>query len=80
MGENGAGKSTLIKILSGAYVRNMGGVSLNGEKVDIRNPGDTSNWVLRSSTRSLPWLRICRWPRTSASMIWTRARDSCSGR
>ena len=40
MGENGAGKSTLMKILSGAYVRDAGGVSLNGEKVDIRKPGD----------------------------------------
>lgn len=40
MGENGAGKSTLMKILSGAYVRDAGGVSLNGQTVDIRKPGD----------------------------------------
>ncbi|MGG2019758.1 sugar ABC transporter ATP-binding protein [Pseudomonas sp. AO-1] len=40
MGENGAGKSTLMKILSGAYVRDGGAVSLNGEAVDIRKPAD----------------------------------------
>ncbi|MCF5025009.1 sugar ABC transporter ATP-binding protein [Pseudomonas lurida] len=40
MGENGAGKSTLMKILAGAYVRDTGTVSLNGEPVEIRKPGD----------------------------------------
>jgi ABC-type sugar transport system ATPase subunit len=40
LGENGAGKSTLIKILSGAYSRDEGEIFLNGELVDIRNPGD----------------------------------------
>jgi ribose transport system ATP-binding protein len=39
IGENGAGKSTLIKILSGAYTADTGGIHINGRKVEIQNPG-----------------------------------------
>lgn len=38
IGENGAGKSTLIKILSGAYRRDSGHVSVLGEEVDSVSP------------------------------------------
>lgn len=40
MGENGAGKSTLMKILSGAYHKDEGDISIRGEKVNITNPKD----------------------------------------
>src|SRR5215210_1933460 len=38
LGENGAGKSTLMKILSGAYQKSAGRVTLGGGEVEIRNP------------------------------------------
>jgi ribose transport system ATP-binding protein len=38
MGENGAGKSTLMKILSGAYSRDGGEISIGGTVADITNP------------------------------------------
>jgi ribose transport system ATP-binding protein len=38
MGENGAGKSTLMKILSGAYQKTAGRITLDGHEVEIRNP------------------------------------------
>ena len=38
VGENGAGKSTLIKILSGAYQRDAGTVTLAGEPVEAATP------------------------------------------
>ncbi len=40
MGENGAGKSTLIKILSGAYSKDSGTISIDGKEVNIRDPKD----------------------------------------
>lgn len=38
VGQNGAGKSTLMKILNGAYRRDAGSISLDGETVDFRTP------------------------------------------
>ena len=38
VGENGAGKSTLLKILSGAYKKDEGTISLEGEEVEITDP------------------------------------------
>jgi ribose transport system ATP-binding protein len=38
LGENGAGKSTLMKILSGAYQKSAGRVTLDGLEVELRNP------------------------------------------
>jgi ribose transport system ATP-binding protein len=38
VGENGAGKSTLIKILSGAYERDAGTITLGGEPVESATP------------------------------------------
>ena len=40
MGENGAGKSTLIKIITGIYHPDMGGVYLDGKKVEMRSYRD----------------------------------------
>jgi ribose transport system ATP-binding protein len=40
VGENGAGKSTLIKIMTGAYSRDAGSITLEGEQVDFRSPED----------------------------------------
>ncbi|WP_181700964.1 sugar ABC transporter ATP-binding protein [Chthonobacter albigriseus] len=39
VGQNGAGKSTLIKILTGAYRRDAGTVTLSGREVDFASPG-----------------------------------------
>src|ERR687883_676276 len=38
LGENGAGKSTLMKILSGAYQKTAGRITLDGNEVEIKNP------------------------------------------
>ncbi len=38
LGENGAGKSTLMKILSGAYQRDGGTVTIDGREVELATP------------------------------------------
>ena len=38
LGSNGAGKSTLVKILTGVYERDAGGVRVDGEDVVFANP------------------------------------------
>lgn len=38
LGENGAGKSTLIKILTGAYQPDGGGVYTDGVEIELNNP------------------------------------------
>jgi ABC-type sugar transport system ATPase subunit len=43
VGDNGAGKSTLMKILSGAYIADEGEIWVNGKKVHIRNPQDSTD-------------------------------------
>ena len=40
LGENGAGKSTLIKILSGAYTKTSGEISIEGQLAEINAPSD----------------------------------------
>ncbi|HKG80100.1 MAG TPA: ATP-binding cassette domain-containing protein [Pyrinomonadaceae bacterium] len=38
VGENGAGKSTLIKIMTGAYSRDAGTITLEGKQVEFHSP------------------------------------------
>ncbi|WP_026575820.1 sugar ABC transporter ATP-binding protein [Bacillus sp. UNC438CL73TsuS30] len=40
LGENGAGKSTLIKIMTGAYSKDVGEIYWEGKKVEINGPSD----------------------------------------
>lgn len=40
IGANGAGKSTLMKILSGVYSADSGGIFINGEEVVMQSPKD----------------------------------------
>jgi rhamnose transport system ATP-binding protein len=40
LGENGAGKSTLIKIVSGVYRPDRGEIHVNGQSVNLANPGE----------------------------------------
>lgn len=40
IGENGAGKSTLMKILAGIYQKDGGDISLNGQPLELHDPGD----------------------------------------
>ncbi len=40
LGDNGAGKSTLVKILSGVYTADVGGIAMDGRELEIRTPTD----------------------------------------
>jgi ABC-type sugar transport system ATPase subunit len=43
VGDNAAGKSTLMKVLSGAYVADVGEIFFNGQKVRLAKPEDSRN-------------------------------------
>lgn len=40
LGENGAGKSTLVKIITGAYSKDAGEITINGHEVNFQSPID----------------------------------------
>ena len=43
VGENGSGKSTLIKIMTGAYTRDAGTITLEDRQVDFHSPEDAQD-------------------------------------
>lgn len=43
VGQNGAGKSTLIKVLTGAYHRDSGGIVFDGNSIDFSSPQQAQN-------------------------------------
>jgi len=43
LGENGAGKSTLMKILAGAYVKDVGEIEVLSKKTELGNPKAAEN-------------------------------------
>jgi D-xylose transport system ATP-binding protein len=53
VGHNGAGKSTLVKILSGAYQRDDGTISIHGEDAAIANPRDAKRYGIETIYQTL---------------------------
>jgi D-xylose transport system ATP-binding protein len=53
LGHNGAGKSTLVKILSGAYQRESGGIRIRGEEANIANPRDAKKYGIETIYQTL---------------------------
>ncbi len=53
VGHNGAGKSTLVKILSGAYQREAGTLSIRGEEAIIANPRDAKRYGIETIYQTL---------------------------
>ncbi|MGA8323372.1 MAG: ATP-binding cassette domain-containing protein [Xanthobacteraceae bacterium] len=53
VGHNGAGKSTLIKILSGAYRRDSGTITIRGAEAAIANPRDAKRYGIETIYQTL---------------------------
>jgi ribose transport system ATP-binding protein len=43
LGENGAGKSTLVKIITGAYTKDSGEITIDGKRLDIHSPAEAQD-------------------------------------
>jgi ribose transport system ATP-binding protein len=43
LGENGAGKSTLVKIITGAYTKDSGEITIDGKKVEFHSPAEAQD-------------------------------------
>jgi len=63
IGENGAGKSTLMKIISGVYTDYEGEVFLNGQKVNFKNPKESSEMgviIIHQELNMIPYLSVAQ--------------------
>ncbi|MHB0997611.1 MAG: sugar ABC transporter ATP-binding protein [Armatimonadota bacterium] len=61
MGQNGAGKSTLIKILTGVYQRDSGGIIVNGRQLNLLTPRDAQDAgisAIHQEVALLPYLSV----------------------
>lgn len=61
LGENGAGKSTLMKILSGIYTPDEGGIWFEGEKIILRGPKHSQSVgisIIHQELNLLPHLTV----------------------
>ncbi len=84
LGENGAGKSTLIKIVSGVYRPDQGELRINGQAVNLANPGEAQQFGIATIYQEFslyPELTVAEniftghMPRTLFGMAldWTKA-------
>ena len=53
LGENGAGKTTLIKILTGIYSIDEGGIYINGQQTEINNVHDAQRYHIAAIHQEL---------------------------
>jgi len=61
MGENGAGKSTLMKILTGIYAPDQGGIDVDGQAVSITSPAEAEKYgiaIIHQELNLIPALSI----------------------
>ena len=84
VGENGAGKSTLVKIMTGAYRRDGGSVSLEGKPVNFHTPAEAQEAGVIAVHQEIHLLRhrtvaenvfLAREPRRWGLVDWGRMFD-----
>lgn len=88
VGENGAGKSTLMKVLSGAYAADQGGIELFGEQVSHPTPASMiarGVAVIYQELAQAPHLTVAenilmgRLPRKHGLIDWSAANRHARG-
>jgi ribose transport system ATP-binding protein len=81
LGENGAGKSTFVKIITGAYARDSGEVSLAGTPCDLNSPAQAHEAgisVVFQELSLVPHLTVAEniylgeWPTRCGLVNWSR--------
>ena len=84
VGENGAGKSTLVKIMTGAYHKDAGTITLEGHPVEFHTPADAQARGVIAVHQEIHLLRhrtvaenvfLAREPRRFGFVDWRRMYD-----
>ncbi len=84
MGQNGAGKSTLIKVLTGLYTPDAGGIELGGRPIAPRSTADAQDLGISTvyqEVNLVPNLSVAenlfigRYPRRWGQIDWARMRE-----
>jgi simple sugar transport system ATP-binding protein len=87
MGQNGAGKSTLIKVLTGVYQPDAGGIVLNGRAIQPRSTQDAQNLGISTVYQEVnlcPNLSVAenifigRYPRRFGMVDWRSMRTQAA--
>ncbi|HEV2065365.1 MAG TPA: sugar ABC transporter ATP-binding protein [Thermomicrobiales bacterium] len=88
VGQNGAGKSTMVKILTGAYRRDSGQITFDGQPIDFRTPQQAQTHgvsTIHQEINLVPYRSVAenifmgREPRRFGLIDWRRMNRDASG-
>ena len=87
LGENGAGKSTLVKIITGAYTKDSGKITIDGKIVDFSSPAEAQDagvGIIYQEFSQINTLSVAeniylgRYPKKRGRLDWDKMRHDAA--